>query len=382
VALRIVGWSELFVVAPTAASARTATILHRSDTCVPDRISTVHWRWEAAEAILGAARAENRSEHARVSVIAIDLGGTKVASAVVSDEGAIVARGHALLGGRRGRDVASLILEEYESLLSQALTYRVVTPTAVGVAVPGIYRAERGTVWAPNIPEWDDYPLRDELQRALGSATRVVIDSDRAAYILGETWQGAAHGARDAIFLAVGTGIGAGILVDGRVVRGHGGIAGAIGWMALDRPYVDRYVASGCFEGNASGPGLVTVALERIEAAPAYTGTLGNMDPNEMTVQDIFGAADAGDAVAASVVDNAIELWGMAVANLVSLFNPETIVFSGGVFGPAARYLDRIRSEAERWAQPIAIRQVRFVVSTLGGDAGLYGAARLALEPG
>jgi glucokinase len=316
-----------------------------------------------------------------MSVVAIDLGATKVASAIVSDEGAVLARGHALLGGRRGRDVASLVVEQYEAMLSQALAYHVVTPAAVGVAVPGIYRAERGTVWAPNIPEWEDYPLRDELERALGSGTRVVIDSDRAACILGETWQGAARGARDCIFLVVGTGIGAGILVDGRVLRGRGDIAGAIGWMALDRPYLDRYAGCGYFEGNASGPGLVTVARGRIEEAPAYAGILRHSDPNEMAAQHVFAAADAGDVIATRVILDAIELWGMAAANLVSLFNPATIVFGGGIFGPAVRYLDRIRAEAERWAQPVAMRQVRFVASALGGDAGLYGVARLALEP-
>jgi glucokinase len=84
--------------------------------------------------------------------------------------------------------------------------------------------------------------------------------------------------------------------------------------------------------------------------------------------------------IARRVLDDAVELWGMAAANLVSLFNPETIVFGGGVFGPAVRFLDRIAAEAKRWAQPIAIRQVRFVASTLGGDAGLYGAGRLALS--
>jgi glucokinase len=317
-----------------------------------------------------------------VTVIAIDLGGTKVASAVVSDDGAILGRGQTLLSGRGGRDVRSLIVEQYETMLSEALAYQVEPPSAVGVAVPGIYRAERGTVWAPNIPDWDDYPLHDELQRALGSGTRVVIDSDRAAYILGETWQGAARGARDAVFLAVGTGIGAGILVEGRVLRGHGDIAGAIGWLALDRPFLDRYTGCGCFEGNASGPGLVTVARERLETAPVYAGaSREGAAPSEMTTQHIFAAADSGDAVAAGVIDNAIELWGMAAANLVSLFNPETIIFGGGVFGPAVRYLGRIRAEAERWAQPIAMRQVELVASTLGGDAALYGAARLALDP-
>jgi len=311
-----------------------------------------------------------------VSVIAIDLGGTKVAGARISSAGVIQARSHALLGGRRGAQVAALVVEQCQALAADAHS----GPSAVGVTVPGIYRAGRGTVWAPNIPAWEDYPLRDDLQRALGNDARIVIDSDRAAYILGETWRGAAAGARDAIFLAVGTGIGAGILVDGRVLRGHADIAGAIGWMALDRPYVDRYTNCGCFEGNASGPGLATVARLGLDAAQGYRGALRSIAPNDLTAEDIFAAVDARDDLAARVVGNAVELWGMAAANLVSLFNPETVVFGGGVFGPAVRYLDRISTEAARWAQPIAMQQVRFVASTLGGDAGLYGAARLALE--
>ena len=180
-----------------------------------------------------------------MAVIAVDLGGTKVASALVAESGEIAARGHALLGGRGGGDVAELVAGQCRALLEHARSQGAEPPTGVGVTVPGIYRSESGTVWAPNIPGWDDYPLRNELQRALGGMMRVVIDSDRAAYILGETWRGAAAGARDAIFLAVGTGIGAGILVDGRVLRGHADIAGAIGWLALDRPYMDRWTSCG-----------------------------------------------------------------------------------------------------------------------------------------
>jgi glucokinase len=314
-----------------------------------------------------------------VTVIAIDLGGTKVASALVSDDGEIRSRDHALLSGRRGSDVAALVRECCEATLARARANGAPAPSAVGVTVPGIYRAQRGTVWAPNIPGWDDYPLRDELQRAVGDALRVVIDSDRAAYILGETWRGAARGARNAIFLAVGTGIGAGILVDGRVLRGRADTAGALGWMALDRPFQEKYTICGCFEYHAAGPGLVNVARALMEGAPAYAGELRGLAPDELTTARVFEAYDRADPIALATVDDAVQYWGMAAANLVSLFNPETIVFGGGVFGPAARFLDRIRAEALKWAQPIAVHQARFVTSALGGDAGLYGAARLAM---
>lgn len=304
-------------------------------------------------------------------ILAIDLGGTKLATATFDADGTLLQRESIPLDGRTGAEVGALIARRCEGATG-----------GVGVIVPGIYRARRGTVWAPNIPGWDDYPLLDELRRAVGAEVPVVIDSDRAGYILGEVWRGAARGARDAIALAVGTGIGAGIMVDGRVLRGHGDIGGAIGWLALDRPYREEYRGCGCFEHHASGPGLAKVARENLARDSQYDGELRKADPMAITAERIFAVYDEGDAIATEVIDDAIVFWGMAAANLVSLFNPEVIVFGGGVFGPAARLLDRIHAEAVRWAQPIAVKEARFVVSELGGDAGLYGAARLALLAG
>jgi len=293
-------------------------------------------------------------------VAGIDLGGTKLAAAAFSDDGEILHRESVPLAGREGNAVGSLIAERLKLLTEEFHC------DAAGVCVPGLYRSARGTVWAPNIPGWDDYPLRDELSHALGASHRVTIDSDRAAYILGETWRGAARGKSDAIFLAVGTGIGAGILSGGKIIRGHGDVAGAIGWLGLDRAFKPRYKDHGCFEDAASGPGLVRIAGDLLDTSYTNAG-------------DVFAAYDRDDEIGVKVIDNAIELWGMAAANLVSLFNPEVIVFGGGVFGPAVKFLDRIYAEAKRWAQPIAIEQVRFVASELGSDAGLFGAGRLAM---
>ena len=306
-------------------------------------------------------------------VAGIDLGGTKLAVAAFSENGDILHRESIPLGGRGGNAVGALIATQVRLLMDSHGC------TSAGVCVPGLYRQATGTVWAPNIPGWDDYPLREELIAAVGDPDRVTIDSDRAAYILGETWKGAARGSRDAIFLAVGTGIGAGILCGGRILRGHGDVAGAIGWLALDRPFAPRFVQHGCFEDQASGPGLVRVTRDLMASHPDYSGPL--LESGQLDGTDVFAAYRNGDPVAIKVIDNAVELWGMAAANLVSLFNPEMIVFGGGIFGPAVELLDRIRAEARRWGQPIAMEQVRFVASELGADAGLYGAGRLALIP-
>ena len=305
-----------------------------------------------------------------MSFAGIDLGGTKLAAAAFSEEGEILFRETTQIAGRAGREVGSLIAAAMTKLVKEHAC------TATGVCIPGLYRSARGTVWAPNIPGWGDYPLLSELRAAAPPSHRVTIDSDRAAYILGETWKGSARGARDAVFIAVGTGIGAGILADGRVVNGQGDLAGAIGWLALDRPFAPRFVQHGCFEDQASGPGLVRVARDFMAEDSKYRGRLLR---DEITAAEIFAAYEEGDSIAIKVLDNAIEVWGMAAANLVSLLNPQMIVFGGGIFGPAVKFLDRIRAEARRWAQPIAIEQVEFVASALGSDAGLYGAGRLAM---
>jgi len=316
-----------------------------------------------------------------LAVIAIDLGGTKVAAALFPTHGEPAHRESVALEGRTGAGVGALLVERARALVDAAQSSG--NPAdGVGIAVPGIYRAATETVWAPNIPGWDDYPLVAEVSAAVPDGVSVRVDSDRACAILGETWRGGAAGARNAVFLVVGTGIGAGILVDGRIVRGVGDAAGAIGWLALDRPYREGYEAVGCFEYHASGPGIAAKARRLIEADETYEGELRCGDLATITAQEVFAAFDDWDPIAVRVLDEAVLYWGMAVANLVSLFNPETIIFGGGVFGPAVQFLERIREEAMRWAQPLSIRQVELRASQLGDDAVLYGAGRLAMMSG
>jgi glucokinase len=249
---------------------------------------------------------------------------------------------------------------------------------AIGAAVPGIAHAGSGRVWAPNIPGWDDYPLRRELEAAGGQGVPVAIDSDRAACILGEAWRGAARGCRHAVFLAVGTGIGAGILAEGQVLRGAHDSAGAAGWLALSRPFQSEYSACGDFEYHASGEGLARAAARLLSQTAGYRGPLNRR--RALSAKDVFSAYEAGDVLAARVMRDAIGYWGAACANLVSLLNPEKIIVGGGVFGPAAKFLDAIAAEAARWGQPVAMGQVTFEASKLGGNAALYGAAVLARQ--
>lgn len=305
-----------------------------------------------------------------MAVLAIDLGGTKMASAVFSQSGQVLQQHNRALDGRGGQDVGRLVTDA----IAAALTSSEIV--SIGIAVPGISRRHSGTVWAPNIPGWEDYPLLAEAQAAAPNIP-VYIESDRSCYMLGEAWKGNARGCRDAIYLAVGTGIGAGILTDGRLLHGAADIGGAIGWMALDRPFQPSYRDCGCFESRASGEGIAKVAMALVTEDTGYNGMLRKKD---LRAQDVFAAWQEHDRIAINVIHQCISLWGMATANLVSLFNPDKIIFGGGVFGPAVALIPRIAAEAERWAQPVSMRQVRLEASALGSNAGLYGAACLALN--
>ena len=318
-----------------------------------------------------------------MAVIALDLGGTKLAAALFNDKGDILFKTNHSLNKRQGKELGELIFVAANELLSKTNDV-----SAIGICVPGIAYAKTGKVWAPNIPGWDDYPLLDELQRSvnnvpkdsIGEKIKIKIDSDRACYILGEVWKGNARGCNDAIFLSVGTGIGAGILINNQVLRGSHDIAGAIGWMGLDRPFNQKNISCGDFEYNASGEGIVKVTNEMLGSGVYNNSVLKKINSDLLSAKDIFDAYEMGDELSNKVIANAIECCGMATANLVSLFNPEKIIFGGGVFGPALKFLDEIYLEAKKWAQPISIQQVTLQASALGSDAGLYGAGLLALR--
>ncbi|MBL7699011.1 MAG: ROK family protein [Chitinophagaceae bacterium] len=309
-----------------------------------------------------------------MSLLAIDLGGTKLAAGIFSHEGELRFKQELPVAGNTGHAVGKIITSTIQSLMNSEHA----PVEAIGISVPGISNRKNGTVWAPNIPGWEQYPLLSEVQAIAGNIP-VSVDSDRSCYILGEMWQGNAKGAENAIFIAVGTGIGAGIVCDGHLIHGASDIAGAIGWMALHHPYSDEYIPCGCFELNASGAGLAKMARKFLEDSQ-YDGFLSKKDPNEITAHDIFVGYDINDEISVKVIGNAITHWGMAIANLISIFNPEKILLGGGVFGPATRFIPAIHEEAMKWAQPISVRQVSVEPSLLGGSAGIYGAGYLALQ--
>lgn len=316
-----------------------------------------------------------------MSVIGIDLGATKIAAAVFDTAGNFINKKSVLLGGRTGEEVGDLIVDVIEEL---AQRHEI---TGAGICIPGIVYSKKETVWAPNIPGWEDFPLKKYILKALKHKdVEVFIESDRTCYILGERWRGAAKGCDNAIYLAVGSGIGGGILLDGRVIHGSNDIVGATGWMALETEYDTEWDACGCFESFASGNGIGAQARkmlqsEGVKPSPDETSPLRNKNTADVIAQDVFAAYEAGDPIAVRVIGKAVRMWGKGTANLVSLFDPEKVIFGGGVFGgaPARALIPRIYEEACKWGQPISMKSVKFCATEVGNDAALLGAAYLAL---
>ncbi|HEY8548933.1 MAG TPA: ROK family protein [Vicinamibacterales bacterium] len=280
-------------------------------------------------------------------VLAVDLGGTKTALAHVEADGSI---------RRRQKLAAAHTLHESVQQIEQAAE----GATAVGVIVPGIYSTDTGHAWCPNLWGMEEQPLLDALRSRLH--VPVAIDSDRAGYVLGESWLGAARGLRHVVFVSISTGIGVGILADGQVIRGAHGIAGAAGWSALRETWREAYRLCGCWEAESAGPAMA----RRLGADDAAA---------------VVQAARSGDAAAHAVLTHAARFSGMGIANLISVLNPEAVVLGGGVIqGAGDLLLPPIRAEVARWAQPIAAARCRIEITHLGEDAGLLGAARLALD--
>ncbi|MCG2462143.1 ROK family protein [Flavobacteriaceae bacterium F89] len=313
-------------------------------------------------------------------VLGIDIGGTKISAALFDLKGDVLHKEIVSLGDREGSEVMELVRTMVVHSLDLAKNIaRLVV--AVGACVPGIYDPIRKTVWAPNIRGWDNYPLWLQLTQIVGdTCINIAVESDRSCYILGEVWKGCAHGCSDAIYLSVGTGIGAGILSNGRIITGNRGIAGSVGWMALEPPYDKKYDSWGNFEHYASGNGIARSALESLRKPRARVSILDGMPEDKITAHHVFSAFEKQDPVAEEVLARAVVYWGMAVANLVSIFNPQKVIFGGGVFGPAVKLMDSIFMESKKWAQPLAIREITVEASILKGDAGLIGAGYLAIK--
>ncbi|MBC7093455.1 ROK family protein [Candidatus Bipolaricaulota bacterium] len=328
---------------------------------------------------MNTARSKTRSKNNQGYIGAIDVGGTKMASALFTENGRSVFRSRVITHEAGGREAVEQIVSLHFQLEAEARK-RGQALMAMGLCVPGVVNPRTGLVWAPNIKGWKDFPLVKSLKKEIPKPVSVI--SDRTAYVLGEVWKGAACGQKNVIYLAVGTGIGAGIMADGQVIHGEGDLAGAVGWMALNREFKEEYLKLGCFEWEGSGGAFARKAQALIESHPEIFSKKKNTgnEAEKSAVERVCEEARKGQPIALKLIEEIQDYLAMGVANLVSIFNPEVVVLGGGLFQSADLFFEPIKKKFKLWAQPLASKTVKIVLSALGQDAALYGCARAVLE--
>jgi glucokinase len=306
-------------------------------------------------------------------VLTVDLGGTKCSAAVVDRNGKIFARRTVPVDVSSASAPVTQIVELAKDLADGEKPKNAYV--AAAVAVPGLVRGN-GTVWAPNLPGWERMPLEKHLTRSLGIPVRV--ESDRNAAALGECWLGAARGKSDAVVLMIGTGIGAGILSGGRIIRGAHELSGCAGWLTVTREDVHAAHGRGELESLVAGPAIGEIAQQRLR--DGESSRLAQLDVSKITAHDVAAAARQGDELAMDIFKRAGRLLGFAVANLVSILDPEVIILGGGMAAVADLYLAPLEKAMFERAQPLAAAKVKVVVSKLPDTVNLLGCARLAWE--
>jgi glucokinase len=307
--------------------------------------------------------------------LGLDLGGTKIAAGVVESTGRLLSNVRlATPASGVSKDLAALFDAAHSAVSAARVSWKSIR--AVGVGVPGAFDPRTETVWAPNLPGWKKVPLKRLLEKALRRPT--FVEGDRNVQALAEAWL-ASDRPRNLVFLTVGTGIGAGLIADGRLIPGTRGVAGAAGWLAIDGKWCGEFGRIGCLEFLGAGPAVARLAENVLrKKARSLIRTIAERQGGEITAEVVATAARRGDATARRVLEEVGSNLGRGVAGIISLLNPDVVVLGGGLASAGDLILRPLRRAARQWGQPLATRQVRIVRSQLGEDAGILGAARYA----
>jgi glucokinase len=311
-------------------------------------------------------------------IVGVDLGGTNLVVGATSADGSRQFGTHTIpTRADLGADaVVARIAEQVERVISEA-SAALGTPRThclgVGIGSPGPLDRETGVViFTPNLG-WRDFPLRDRVQDAVRLPAS--LDNDANCATLGEWWLGAARGARHVVGLTLGTGIGGGLILDGRLYHGISDVAGELGHMTIDangrRCGCGNY---GCIEAYASGPAIAERAREALAGGePSSLPQLVGGDLSRITAALVYSAAKDGDALAIEVVRDTAKFLGIGVANLLNAFNPEVVVLAGGVTQAGDALFEPMRAEVRRRAFKPAVDACRIVPGILP-NAGVIGA--------
>ncbi len=312
-------------------------------------------------------------------VLGVDLGGTNIVVGAIPDDGGddVGVRLEDTPVAAGADAVVDRIVSMIEGVIEEASTTKGAKRedfVGVGIGAPGpLDRAKGIVIVAPNLG-WRDFPLRD----AVADRVRIpaTLDNDANCATLGEWWRGAAQGTRHVVGLTIGTGIGGGIVLDGKLYHGASDVAGEIGHTTIDS--TGRYCRCGnygCLEAYASGPAIALrarEALERDEASVLHRMVDDKLE--RLTAATVYDAANHGDALALEVVRDTAKFLGTGVANLLNLLNPDVVVITGGVTRAGNRLFEPLRAEVKRRAFRPAVQACRIVPGKLAGTAGMVGA--------
>ena len=310
--------------------------------------------------------------------LGIDLGGTNIKSGVVDDSGRPLSSVSLETEAERGPFVGVDNLAEAgrQAVKASGLPWSAIA--AVGLGSPGTMDIAAGLLLEPpNLPGWDNLPIRRLLSDKLGKPTVFQNDANAAAY--GEHWAGAGRGLSSLVLFTLGTGIGCGIVEDGRVIEGrhsHGGECGHI-IIEMDNGRVCSCGRRGHLEAYASATAVVKRAAE---AAELDTGSPLHLALREgrLTSRAVDEAAEAGDPLAIRLMSETARYLAVGAVNLMHTIDPDIVLFSGGMIAAGPKFLDQIRAYIHELAFPIPAAKTRIEFAQLGGDAGFIGAAGCA----
>jgi glucokinase len=311
--------------------------------------------------------------------IGIDLGGTTVKGALVSATGEILHEIRVDSEQKNSERLFNQIVEAVNSLRSDARAGGQVR--AIGIGLPGLVNRKTGRIEVmTNLPGLSEIDVIAELSRETGLAVALDNDANAAAYA--ELQAGAARGRKDVFFVTLGTGIGAGLVINGHIYRGAMGFAGEFGHMTIDPEGIECACGNiGCLETIASGPNIVRRTRERLyRDRTSSLSRLAIPRDREFTAEDIARAAREGDEMAQVMMERTGMFLGIAIAAVINLLNVEMVVMGGGVMEAGDLILKPTVKETRRRAFPPSFNSCEIVIAKLGPSAGMIGAALLARD--
>ena len=309
--------------------------------------------------------------------VGIDLGGTNTKIGLLNIEGDILKSSIIKTLSSEGVDKTMERIWSVIQELAKETDVNIENVKGIGMGIPGPVEDQSIVAFFANFPWGTNVNVKEKLEKITGIETK--LDNDANIIALGEAKYGAAKGSKSSVTVALGTGIGGGIYVNGMLISGFKGAGGEIGHMKIVKDgRVCGCGQKGCFEAYASATGLIREAVSRLTVNKQnllYTMIEGNIAGLE--AKDIFDAAKEGDAFSLDLVDYEAEYLAMGIANILNIINPETIVLGGGVALAGDILLEPLRKKLEKYALPVTLEDLKIVQGILGNEAGIKGAVGL-----